>query len=140
MAERHISFEQLSDVMAFRIVVDTQSDCYKALGLIHQKWPMVPGRFKDYISTPKRNNYRSLHTTVVGPKGMRIEMQIRNENMDRIAEDGVAASRPVAAASPTPSTTPSGGTSPPTARSSTPATTRLWTTSAPRPAPRRSAQ
>ena len=60
MAERHISFEQLSDVMAFRVIVDSVDDCYRALGLIHQRWPMVPGRYKDYISTPKRNGYRSL--------------------------------------------------------------------------------
>ena len=65
MAERHISFEQLSDVMAFRIIVDNDADCYRALGSIHSRWPMVPGRFKDYISTPKRNGYRSLHTSVI---------------------------------------------------------------------------
>ena len=60
MAERHISFEQLSDVMAFRVIVDEVDDVYRALGLIHERWPMVPGRFKDFISTPKRNGYRSL--------------------------------------------------------------------------------
>ena len=65
MAERHISFEQLSDVMAFRIIVDDVGECYRALGLIHRRWPMVPGRFKDYISTPKRNGYQSLHTSVI---------------------------------------------------------------------------
>jgi (p)ppGpp synthase/HD superfamily hydrolase len=65
MAERHISFEQLSDVMAFRIIVKDVAECYAALGLIHRRWPMVPGRFKDYISTPKRNGYRSLHTSVI---------------------------------------------------------------------------
>jgi RelA/SpoT family (p)ppGpp synthetase len=91
MAERHISFEQLSDVMAFRIVVDTQSDCYRALGLIHQKWPMVPGRFKDYISTPKRNGYRSLHTSVIHDAKMRIEIQIRTREMHEQAERGLAA-------------------------------------------------
>jgi guanosine-3',5'-bis(diphosphate) 3'-pyrophosphohydrolase len=91
MAERHISFEQLSDVMAFRIVVDSQSDCYKALGLIHQKWPMVPGRFKDYISTPKRNGYRSLHTSVIHDAKMRIEIQIRTREMHEQAERGLAA-------------------------------------------------
>ncbi len=91
MAERHISFEQLSDVMAFRIVVDTQADCYRALGLIHQKWPMVPGRFKDYISTPKRNGYRSLHTSVIHDAKMRIEIQIRTREMHEQAERGLAA-------------------------------------------------
>ena len=65
MAERHISFEQLSDIMAFRAIVPTEEDCYRALGIIHRRWPMVPGRFKDYISTPKRNGYRSLHTSVI---------------------------------------------------------------------------
>ena len=65
MAERHISFEQLSDVMAFRVIVDGAADCYRALGLIHQRWPMVPGRFKDFISTPKRNGYQAVHTSVI---------------------------------------------------------------------------
>ena len=78
MAERHISFEQLSDVMAFRVIVDDADECYRALGLIHQRWPMVPGRFKDYISTPKRNGYRSLHTSVIHDSKMRIEIQIRD--------------------------------------------------------------
>ena len=78
MAERHISFEQLSDVMAFRIIVADVAECYRALGLIHRRWPMVPGRFKDYISTPKRNGYRSLHTSVIHDSKMRIEIQIRD--------------------------------------------------------------
>jgi GTP diphosphokinase / guanosine-3',5'-bis(diphosphate) 3'-diphosphatase len=91
MAERHISFEQLSDVMAFRVIVETQDDCYAALGLIHQKWPMVPGRFKDYISTPKRNGYRSLHTSVIHDAKMRIEIQIRTREMHEQAERGLAA-------------------------------------------------
>ncbi len=86
-----LSFSQLSDIYAFRVIVDTEEACYRALGIIHRAWPVVPERFKDFISTPKRNNYRSLHTTVVGPRGMRIEMQIRTEEMDRINEDGVAA-------------------------------------------------
>ena len=72
MNERHISFEQLSDVMAFRAIVPTEEDCYRALGLIHRRWPMVPGRFKDYISTPKRNGYRSLHTSVIHADNARI--------------------------------------------------------------------
>src|ERR1700744_2118333 len=91
LQRKSIGFSQLSDIYAFRVIVDTEDDCYRALGVIHRAWPNVPERFKDYISTPKRNNYRSVHTTVVGPKGMRIEMQIRTEAMDRIAEEGVAA-------------------------------------------------
>ena len=91
LQRKSISFYQLSDIYAFRVIVDSEDDCYRALGVIHRTWPTIPERFKDYLSTPKRNNYRSLHTTVVGPKSMRIEMQIRTEAMDRIAEDGVAA-------------------------------------------------
>jgi GTP pyrophosphokinase/guanosine-3',5'-bis(diphosphate) 3'-pyrophosphohydrolase len=91
LQRKSIGFSQLSDIYAFRVIVDTEDDCYRALGVIHRAWPSVPERFKDFISTPKRNNYRSLHTTVVGPRGMRIEMQIRTEFMDRIAEEGVAA-------------------------------------------------
>ena len=91
MAERHISFEQLSDVMAFRVIVDTTDDVYRALGLIHQRWPMVPGRYKDYISTPKRNGYRSLHTSVIHDSNMRIEIQIRDREMHAQAERGLAA-------------------------------------------------
>ncbi|HEY6916626.1 MAG TPA: bifunctional (p)ppGpp synthetase/guanosine-3',5'-bis(diphosphate) 3'-pyrophosphohydrolase [Allosphingosinicella sp.] len=91
MAERHVSFEQLSDVMAFRCIVDSVEDCYRTLGLIHQRWPMVPGRFKDYISTPKRNGYRSLHTTVIHDENMRIEIQIRTKDMHAQAEFGLAA-------------------------------------------------
>ena len=91
LQRKSIGFSQLSDIYAFRVIVDNEADCYRALGVVHRAWPCVPERFKDFISTPKRNNYRSLHTTVVGPKGMRIEMQIRTESMDRVAEDGVAA-------------------------------------------------
>jgi GTP pyrophosphokinase/guanosine-3',5'-bis(diphosphate) 3'-pyrophosphohydrolase len=91
LQRKSIGFSQLSDIYAFRVITDTEEDCYRALGIIHRSWPSVPERFKDFISTPKRNNYRSIHTTVVGPKGMRIEMQIRTEAMDRVAEDGVAA-------------------------------------------------
>ena len=91
LQRKSIGFSQLSDIYAFRVIVDSEDDCYRALGVIHRAWPFVPERFKDYISTPKRNNYRSLHTTVVGPRGMRIEMQIRTEAMDRIADEGVAA-------------------------------------------------
>ncbi len=91
MAERHISFEQLSDVMAFRAIMPTDGDCYRALGILHARWPMVPGRFKDYISTPKRNGYRSLHTSVIHSEKMRIEIQIRSEAMHMQAERGFAA-------------------------------------------------
>jgi guanosine-3',5'-bis(diphosphate) 3'-pyrophosphohydrolase len=91
MAERHVSFEQLSDVMAFRCVVDGVEDCYRTLGLIHRRWPTVPGRFKDFISTPKRNGYRSIHTTVIHDEQMRIEIQIRTREMHMQAEHGLAA-------------------------------------------------
>ena len=91
LQRKSIGFSQLSDIYAFRVIVDSEEDCYRALGVIHRAWPSVPERFKDYISTPKRNNYRSLHTTVVGYKGMRIEMQIRTDAMDLVAEEGVAA-------------------------------------------------
>lgn len=91
MAERHISFEQLSDVMAFRVIVADIEQCYQALGMIHRRWPMVPGRFKDFISTPKRNGYRSLHTSVIHDSKMRIEIQIRTREMHDQAEKGLAA-------------------------------------------------
>ncbi len=91
LQRKSIGFSQLSDIYAFRVIVENEDDCYRALGVIHRAWPSVPERFKDYISTPKRNNYRSLHTTVVGYRGMRVEMQIRTESMDRVAEEGVAA-------------------------------------------------
>lgn len=91
MENQHIPFEAISDVMAFRIVVDDIATCYRALGIVHSKWPMVPGRFKDYISTPKRNGYRSIHTTVMGPRQSRVEVQIRTREMHEVAEYGVAA-------------------------------------------------
>ncbi|WP_174298636.1 RelA/SpoT family protein, partial [Sphingomonas bacterium] len=91
MQERHISFEQLSDVMAFRAIVPTEEDCYRALGVIHRRWPMVPGRFKDYVSTPKRNGYRSLHTSVIHAENTRVEIQIRTPEMHAEAEFGLAA-------------------------------------------------
>ena len=91
LQRKSIGFSQLSDIYAFRVIVESEDDCYRALGVIHRSWPSVPERFKDFISTPKRNNYRSLHTTVVGSRGMRIEMQIRTEAMDLVAEEGVAA-------------------------------------------------
>jgi GTP pyrophosphokinase len=91
MQQKNIPFEHLSDIMAFRIIVETIPDCYRALGVIHSTYPVVPGRFKDYISTPKQNNYRSIHTSVIGPNQHRIEIQIRTKEMDEIAELGVAA-------------------------------------------------
>ncbi|BBD98613.1 bifunctional (p)ppGpp synthetase/guanosine-3',5'-bis(diphosphate) 3'-pyrophosphohydrolase [Sphingobium amiense] len=91
MQERHISFEQLTDVMAFRVITDSTEDCYRALGIIHQTFKMVPGRFKDYISTPKRNGYQSLHTTVIHQDNARIEVQIRSRSMHNDAELGLAA-------------------------------------------------
>jgi guanosine-3',5'-bis(diphosphate) 3'-pyrophosphohydrolase len=91
METKALSFEQLSDIFGFRVVVDTVDDCYRALGAIHTTWSMVPGRFKDYISTPKQNDYRSIHTTIVGPSRQRVELQIRTEEMNNIAEYGVAA-------------------------------------------------
>jgi GTP diphosphokinase / guanosine-3',5'-bis(diphosphate) 3'-diphosphatase len=91
MTERHISFEQLTDIMAFRVIVDDVEQCYQALGVLHERWPTVPGRFKDYISTPKRNGYRSLHTAVIHSERVRIEVQIRTKAMHAEAEYGVAA-------------------------------------------------
>jgi GTP diphosphokinase / guanosine-3',5'-bis(diphosphate) 3'-diphosphatase len=91
MQRKNVSFEQLADVMAFRVMVDSVGDCYHALGIIHSAYHVVPGRFKDYISTPKPNNYRSLHTGVIGPERQRIEVQIRTGDMHEVAELGVAA-------------------------------------------------
>lgn len=91
MQRKNIAFEQLSDIMAFRIFVPDVTECYHALGVIHSLYPTVPGRFKDYISLPKPNGYRSLHTTVIGPENHRIEIQIRTPDMHEEAELGVAA-------------------------------------------------
>ena len=91
MEQRNLSFEQLSDTVAFRVVVDDVGDSYQALGILHSRYPTVPGRFKDYISTPKPNGYRSLHTGLIGPEQQRIEVQIRTREMHEIAEYGVAA-------------------------------------------------
>lgn len=91
MQSKSLSFEQLSDVYAFRILVDDASSCYRALGIVHTRWRVVPGRFKDYISTPKQNDYQSIHTTIIGPSRQRIELQIRTKRMHDIAEYGIAA-------------------------------------------------
>jgi len=91
MQRKNVGFEQLSDIMAFRITLDSIGDCYHTLGILHSAYPVVPARFKDYISTPKANGYQSLHTTVIGPEQQRIEVQIRTKDMHEIAELGVAA-------------------------------------------------
>ncbi len=91
LQEDKVGFESLSDIVAFRIIVASQDECYRALGAVHREWQAVPGRFKDYISNPKGNGYRSLHTTVIGPSGWRVEVQIRTINMHEASEQGVAA-------------------------------------------------
>ena len=88
---KNVSFEQISDIIAFRIIVDSTQDCYAALGVINQAYRVIPGRLKDYISTPKPNGYQSLHTSVIGPEKQRIEIQIRAKGMHEIAEYGIAA-------------------------------------------------
>ena len=91
MERKSVGFEQLSDIFGFRVIVKTLEECYRALGIVHTTWPMVPGRFKDYVSTPKQNDYRSIHTTVIGPGKQRVELQIRTRDMHEIAEYGIAA-------------------------------------------------
>ncbi|WP_019956630.1 RelA/SpoT family protein [Yoonia vestfoldensis] len=91
MQEKDQGFSRLSDIYGFRIIVATEGDCYRVLGTIHQRWRAVPGRFKDYISQPKSNGYRSIHTTVSGRDGKRVEVQIRTREMHEVAETGVAA-------------------------------------------------
>jgi GTP diphosphokinase / guanosine-3',5'-bis(diphosphate) 3'-diphosphatase len=91
MQNKQIGLEQLSDVYGFRVIVPTLEDCYTALGVVHTTWRVVPGRFKDYISTPKHNEYQSIHTTIVGPRHQRVELQVRTAEMHQIAEYGVAA-------------------------------------------------
>ncbi|MGE3246330.1 MAG: bifunctional (p)ppGpp synthetase/guanosine-3',5'-bis(diphosphate) 3'-pyrophosphohydrolase [Beijerinckiaceae bacterium] len=91
MERKAVAFEQLSDIIGFRVIVDSIDDCYRALGVVHTKWPSVPERFKDFISTPKQNDYRSIHTTVVGPGRQRVELQFRTRNMHDVAEFGIAA-------------------------------------------------
>ena len=91
MAERHVSFEQITDIMAFRVITDSVDHCYTALGVLHRAWQMIPGRFKDYISTPKSNGYRSLHTALIFENSMRMEVQIRTDDMHETNEFGLAA-------------------------------------------------
>src|ERR1700688_618934 len=91
MERKAVGFEQLSDIFGFRLIVKGVPECYQALGVVHTTWPVVPGRFKDYVSTPKQNDYRSIHTTVIGPGNQRVELQIRTEEMNQIAEFGIAA-------------------------------------------------
>src|SRR5215218_5731908 len=91
MDRKSVGFEQLSDIFGFRVIVKNVEECYGALGIVHTTWPVVPLRFKDYVSTPKQNDYRSIHTTVIGPGNQRVELQIRTQEMHDIAERGIAA-------------------------------------------------
>jgi GTP pyrophosphokinase len=91
MSERHVSFEQVTDIMAFRVLTENEADCYRCLGVLHTTWQFLPGRFKDYISTPKTNGYRSLHTSLMYENSMRVEVQIRTRDMHRTNEFGLAA-------------------------------------------------
>jgi GTP pyrophosphokinase len=91
MSERHVTFDQITDIMAFRIICENEGDCYRAMGVLHTTWQFLPGRFKDYISTPKTNGYRSLHTALMYENSMRVEVQIRTREMHRLNEFGLAA-------------------------------------------------
>ncbi len=91
LQDKKLNFEQLSDVFAFRVIVKSEPDCYRTLGVLHLAWPAVPARFKDFISTPKPNGYKSLHTTLIGPERQRVEIQIRTQGMHEVAERGIAA-------------------------------------------------
>ena len=109
MVKKGVGLDEVNDVIAFRVVVDTIAHCYETLGHIHGQWRPVPGRFKDYISLPKPNGYRSLHTTVVGPKAERIEIQIRTPEMHLVAEEGIAAHWKYKEKGSTDATKPQGG-------------------------------
>ena len=91
LQSKQLNFEQLSDIFGFRVILRTTEDCYRALGILHTSWQMVPDRFKDFISTPKTNGYRSIHTTVIGPEKQRVEIQLRTQDMHDVAERGIAA-------------------------------------------------
>ena len=91
MQRKNVEYEQLTDIIAFRVIVASVEDCYRALGVIHTHYRMIPGEFDDYISTPKLNGYQSLHTALIGPEMHRIEIQIRTTQMHEVAELGVAA-------------------------------------------------
>ena len=91
MAERHLPFDQVTDIMAFRVITESEADCYAALGVLHTVWQFIPGKFKDYISTPKNNGYRSVHTSLIYQNSMRVEVQIRTKEMHRLNEFGLAA-------------------------------------------------
>ncbi|HWY13916.1 MAG TPA: bifunctional (p)ppGpp synthetase/guanosine-3',5'-bis(diphosphate) 3'-pyrophosphohydrolase [Rhizomicrobium sp.] len=91
LKDKQLNFEALSDIFGFRVIVRTEEDCYRALGVLHTNWHMIPERFKDFVSNPKVNGYRSIHTTVIGPEQQRVEVQIRTEKMHDVAERGVAA-------------------------------------------------
>ena len=90
MQNKKISLEQLTDIIGFRVIVNNVEDCYKTLGIFHSRFPTIPGKFKDYISTPKINNYKSIHTAVIGPRKNRIEIQIRTHDMNEFAQRGIA--------------------------------------------------
>ena len=88
--KKRISLEQITDIIGFRVIVNSIPECYKTVGLFHIKWQSIPGRFKDYISTPKINNYKSIHTSIIGPKRQRVEIQIRTNQMHEFAQRGIA--------------------------------------------------